>query len=117
MRQNRQFRLLARVSVDVFLRGALRVLRGIHMVAVSQVGVVGSLFVVAFFVMLGRLLVMMRSLLVVLCGFVMMGSCFLRHDLLLRYKFDRAAGLSARGIRPCFTHGLNDCEGPAGILL
>ncbi|MGO9436004.1 MAG: hypothetical protein ACLPH3_04170 [Terracidiphilus sp.] len=64
------------VRFNVVLGGFLGVFGGMDIVAVGQVSVMGSRFVVAFQMMLGGFMVMARSVLVVLrCSGVMV-CCF-----------------------------------------
>jgi len=59
------------VVLDVPLRGLLTMMKGVQMMPVRQVGMMGSLLVVTRLIVLGRLPVVSGGVLVVLSGLVM----------------------------------------------
>jgi hypothetical protein len=63
----------------VVFRGLSGVVLGFKMMAMRQMGMVGSFFVIALFVMLSRVSVVLRGLFMVLRSVAMMIGVFLRH--------------------------------------
>jgi hypothetical protein len=68
-----------RMRFHVMLHGGFRVLGGVYVMAVGEVRVVSSLFMVARFVVRGGFLVMTRSVLVVFRCLLVVMCCFFRH--------------------------------------
>lgn len=67
------------VLVHMMLAGFFRVMYGMHMVAVSDVGVMAGGLVIAGFVVFGRKPVVLSGVLVVLRCFAVVFRGFLRH--------------------------------------
>ncbi len=84
------------------LDGVLRVLDGMNVVAVREMCVVGGLFVIAGFVMLGSFVVVARSVLQMFCCLLVVMSCFLGHGQPLhdlKAGFFSPQGLSEADVR------------------
>jgi len=81
--------------LHVRLRRFARVMRGVERVPVSEMGVVGGLFVRARVMMLGGFFVVPGRVLVVFGRFPVMVGCFFRHQYLL---------MSARSLRATASH-------------
>src|SRR5271170_7750115 len=67
------------VILGVGLRGFRSVVRGVSVVTVGYVGVVGRLLMVAGLMMPGGFPVMSRRVLMVFCGLRVVMRCFFRH--------------------------------------
>ena len=95
------------VRFHVLLGGFFRVILGLNVVAVRQVGVVSGGFVIAVFMMLGGFMVMARSVLVVLRCLLVMLHCFVGHEEFLpcagRFaaREDYRDARSRDGLQPC----------------
>jgi len=87
---------LVAVVLDVRLGGLGGVMRGVLVMPVCRMGVVGGGLMVARFVVLRRRTMMFRGVFVVLRCLPMMGCCFLRHDSSLVVRESGRAGGSYR---------------------
>jgi hypothetical protein len=75
--------LFAAVLLDVRLCRLGRMMRGVLVMAARGVSVVRRLLMRTRIVMLCGFAMMLRSLFMVVCSLSMIGSCFLRHGVLL----------------------------------
>ena len=98
------------VVLRVRLRCLGRMMRGMRMVTVGAVGMVGSLLMCSRLMVPGSFIMVPRSLLVVFGGVAMMFSCGLRHGALLSVAFERArpqtSGLRTGSLHPDCNAGL-----------
>jgi hypothetical protein len=92
-----EVRLLVTVRAAVRLCGFTGVVRGMRVMAVCRMGVVGGFFVIAGLVVGGGFPMMSGSLLVMLGGLMMMVGGFLGHDAIS--SFERFTNEPQRGYR------------------
>jgi hypothetical protein len=70
------------VRLDVMLGGFFGVMRRVHLMSMSQMGMMRRCLVIAVLVMLGSVPVMVGRMLMVLGGLGVMMLSFLRHDVI-----------------------------------
>ena len=84
------------VRRGMVLRGFSGVVFGLNMMAMSQMGMVGGLLVIALFMVLSGILMVLRGVFMVLRGVAMMIDVFLRHGKSSLMEIVQSPGLLQR---------------------